>query len=83
LKNGQTKLTDVLRQVGVNGAAAGHQYDLVSGQCPGNLEAAKKMADTQNILTILDDFHGYRFRVQGSGFRGSGLSDFGMKGIII
>jgi hypothetical protein len=40
----------------------------VTGQRPGDLQAAEKMADPQNVLTILDDLHGYRFSVQGSGF---------------
>jgi len=58
----------MLRHVGFNGRTAGDQNYLMSGQSPGNLKTAKKMADTQNMLAILDDFHNYRFRVQGSGF---------------
>jgi len=41
----------------------------VSGQRPGDLQTAEKMADTQNMLAILDDFHNFGFRVQGLRFR--------------
>jgi len=57
LKVGETKLTDMFRQVGFNGGAAGDQNHLVIGQCPAYFKAAKKMADSQNMLAVLDYFH--------------------------
>jgi hypothetical protein len=57
LKVGETKLTDMLRQIGFNGGTAGDQNHLVAGQSPANFKAAKKMADSQNMLAVLDYFH--------------------------
>jgi hypothetical protein len=29
----------------------------VGGQCAGDLQTSEKMTDTQDVLTVLDDFH--------------------------
>jgi len=57
LKVGKTKLTDILRQVGFNGGTAGDQNHLVIGQCAAYFKTAEKMADSQNMLAVLDYFH--------------------------
>jgi hypothetical protein len=63
-KVGETNFPDMLRQIGFNRRSTGYQNHLVSGQCPGDFKAAEKMADTQDMLTILDNFHGISFWVQ-------------------
>jgi hypothetical protein len=72
LENGQAKFTHMGRQGGFNGGTAGNQYNLMRGQSPANFESAKKMADAENILAVLDNFHnviGSGFSVQRSAFR--------------
>jgi hypothetical protein len=54
----------------------------VIGQGPADFEAAEEMADTENMLAILDNLHDYRFRVQGSGFMGSWVQGSGFRGSI-